>query len=219
MIEQFHKQAPNAKLRFEDWGQDTERLIEVGQVDLAVNYYPMALSSAIYQTPICYPKFKLCVAQGHPLTKKDKISVEDVANSQLVLASRSWEHENGNYIETYLKRRGFIPKVLLRSDKLDTCSMVLKQTLAVAPVSEIVSTIVNEEGLAILDISHLDDVTHYPVAYFVNDRAKASPYSQWLINELQQTLDYLKSIYDSPMPIINTPYSKNQNSIKDCYER
>lgn len=66
------------------------------------------------------------------------------------------------------------------------CSEILQSTDGVMPVSEIVSPLMQEENLALLDVSHLDDVEHYPIAYTVANRVRESAYSQWLIEITQK---------------------------------
>lgn len=198
LIERLHLYAPKAMLQLEDWSYDTEQQLKVGQVDLGINYHPLDVSPEIFQQPICYQKFKLCCAKDSPLAQIDKISLEDIANSPLILAIMPDYEVKESEAETYLKRRGYQPNVVLRTDRLDICSKVLKSTHALMPVSEVVAPIMDEEGLILLDIDHLDGVPHYPIAYFIHDRVKDSAYSKWLIEITTQILSDLTAMYQNP---------------------
>ncbi|MGR5064999.1 LysR family transcriptional regulator [Photobacterium sp. DNB22_13_2] len=217
LIEKFHQLAPKATLQFEDWSYNTEQQIKIGQIDLGINFYPINVSQEIFQKPLCYPKFKLCCAKDNPIALKDRITLDDIANSPLVLAIMPGYNNKENYIETYLKRRGYIPNVLLRTDKLEVCSKVIKMTNSLCPVSEIVSPIMEEEGLILIDVDHLDDVEHYPIAYFINNRVKDSAYSEWLIQIVTEVINDLTLMYKNPQhqytyPRLTPEYYKSGQS-------
>lgn len=198
LIEELSQLTPKATLQLEDWSYDTEQQLIFGQVDIGVNFFPMQVSPELAQKVMCYPKFKLGCRDDHPLLKKLPITVEDIANSPLILATMPGFSEGQNYIEMYLKRRDYLPNVIFRTDKLDICSEVLKNTDALMPVSEVVRPLMKEERLALIDVDHLDEVTHSSVAYYISQKAIDRPYSQWLIENLCRIMDDIKDMYSDP---------------------
>ncbi|WP_047045375.1 LysR family transcriptional regulator [Vibrio mexicanus] len=198
LIEELSQLAPKATLQMEDWSYDTEQQLIFGQVDIGVNFYPIQISQELAQHIICYPRFKLCCRDDHPLLDKLPITVENIADSPLILATMPGFSEGQNYIEMYLKRRGFLPNVVLRTDKLDICSHILKKTDAIMPVCEVVKPLMKEERLALIDVDHLDEVTHSPIAYYISHRTIERPYSQWLIENLCRIMNDIKEMYTDP---------------------
>ena len=198
LIEKLSVLAPNSTLIVEDWAASTQELLRQNQVDIGVSFFPISQSDGLFQEVLCSPHFKLCCRKGHPLINKHPITLEDIAAAYLVLSTMPGIANNENYIETYLRRRGYIANVMLRTDRMDMCSEILQSTDGIMPVSEIVSPLMQEENLALLDVAHLDDVDHYPIAYTVANRVRESAYSQWLIEITQESINEIMALCDNP---------------------
>lgn len=198
LIEELSQLAPKATLLLEDWSYNTQQQLVFGQIDIGLNFYPLEISPDLDQKIIAYPKFKLCCRKNHPIRKSLPITVENIANSSLILATAPGFSDSQSYIETYLKRRGYLPHVVLRTDKLDICSQILKLTDALMPVSEVVSPLMEEEGLMLIDVDHLDEVTHNPIAYYISKRTIERPYSRWLIENITRIMNGIIDMYSDP---------------------
>lgn len=198
LIEVLNKLAPKATLQLEDWSYDTQQQLIFGQVDIGINFFPIEISPELDQRIICYPQFKLCCRKNHPLRHKLPITVEDIANSPLILAKMPGSFDTQNYLEAYLIRRGYLPNVILRTDKIDICSEVLQLTDALMPVSEVVRPLMEQEKLMLIDVDHLDEVTHSPIAYYMSSRVIERPYSQWLIDTVCKVMYDIIVMYSTP---------------------
>lgn len=198
LIERLCVWAPKSTLILEDWSESTQELLRQNQVDIGVSFFPISQSEGLFQEVVCSPHFKLCCRKGHPLVNKQPITLEDIAAASLVLATMPGISQNENYVETYLRRRGYIANVILRTDRMDMCSEILQLTDGIMPISEIVSPLMEQENLALLDVGHLDDVEHYPIAYTVSNRVKDSAYSQWLIQITKEIIDEIMALCIDP---------------------
>ncbi|UPW19455.1 LysR family transcriptional regulator [Agarivorans sp. TSD2052] len=197
LIHALHTQAPKASLMLEDWSDTTDQQIKNGAVNLGINFYPLKTVPGLSSKIVCQPSFKFCCRQGHPLTQKDAITVEDVANSPLVLVSMAGYTGSESITESYLKRVGYLPNVLFRSDRLDACADVIRATDAIAPVSEIVHPVVQDQGLALLNLKGFDDVQHNSIAHYVSEQARNTPLLDWLIDAVEAEIKQLIDRYSN----------------------
>ncbi|MGR5065000.1 LysR family transcriptional regulator [Photobacterium sp. DNB22_13_2] len=190
LFKKIHSLAPNATLVLENWSPITEQNIKQGTVDLGINLYPLELSKDITQIPICYPEFKLCFHKDSPLAKNKSVTPHEVANYPIVLAIQPSFNQKESLLIKHFKKRGLTPKILLRSDKVDICLETVRKIPSFMVVSEVVQKELFEE-LVLVDINHWEDVHHLPIACYLSHKLKVTPYSQWLIQVIQEAIDEL----------------------------
>lgn len=195
LINALHSAAPNASLILDDWTTTSDQQIKNGAIDIGINFYPLKTVPGLKQTIICQPTFKFCCRKGHPLTQKDAITVEDIANSPLVLVSMAGYSGSESTTESYLKRLGYLPNVLFRSDKLDACADVIRATDAIIPVSEIVQPVIDDEGIAVLELQGFGDIRNHSIAYFVSAQTEDSQFMTWLTSIVERQANDLIDLY------------------------
>ncbi|WP_162198956.1 LysR family transcriptional regulator [Vibrio mexicanus] len=187
-------EAPNATIQLENWSHHTEQAIKQGLVDLGINFFPLELSKEIIQTPICSPKFKLCCSSRSPLANIETPTIDDIADLPYALMVMPNYTTKGNYLEAYLRQKGYQPTVRLRSDKMHVCLNAIQEHDCVMPVSEIVGPALPSD-LILKDISHFEDINHYQISHFISYRLRSSAHSQWLARIVEEVVSGLV-----PMP-------------------
>jgi len=179
LFNQLTTLAPNATIRFENWSGETEHKLKNNQVDLGINFEPIALSKEIIQKPVRISRIRMCCRKDHILTTQTKFTAEDIVQHPLVLMLMPDYNPGENYAAIYLKSRGLTPKILLRSDKMELCFDAVRNHNGLLPVTEIVEHILPSD-LTILPLSHLDGIPEYSIGCFYSHRTRNSPYTQWL---------------------------------------
>ncbi|MCK6263506.1 LysR family transcriptional regulator [Vibrio sp. ZSDE26] len=198
LINTFNQAAQDASVIIEDWNENTDAQIKNGLIDLGINFFPLRTVPGLSHQIVCRPKFRFCCRQDHPLTRKQGITIEDIANSPLVLVSMANYTGSESITESYLKRHGYLPNVIFRSDKLDACADVLRITDAIAPVSEVIRPVVSGEGLALLELDGFDDIQNHSIAYYVSSQTEQSPYLSWLVATVGEQINALVKMYSDP---------------------
>ncbi|TMX42786.1 hypothetical protein DA096_03835 [Vibrio rotiferianus] len=182
--------APKATITLESWSTTTERQLLSGDVDMAINYTPIDVSNNIAQIETNSPEVRLCCHKDSPLVKQDKVSLEEVAQYPLVVVRMPDFVRKDNRIISYYQEHGFQPRVLLRCDKLDICLDTVRKIHSVMAVCEITRQGLFEE-LTLININHWDDIVHNKIGCFVNQKFKSTPFSQWLIQVIQEEIEAL----------------------------
>ncbi|MGR5266280.1 LysR family transcriptional regulator [Vibrio astriarenae] len=186
----LHQLAPKATITLESWSTTTERQLLAGDVHVGINYTPIDVSHNIAQIETNAPEVRLCCHKDSPLAKKDKVLLEDVAQYPLVVVRMPDYVRKDNRIISYYQERGFEPRILLRSDKLDICLDTVRKIHSVMAVCEITRQGLFEE-LTLLNINHWEGVVHNKIGCFVNQKFKDTPFSQWLIDVIQEEIEAL----------------------------
>ena len=186
----LHQLAPKATITLESWSTTTERQILAGDIHIGINYTPIDVSHSIVQIETNAPEVRLCCHKDSPIAKKDKVTLEDVAQYPLVVVRMPDYVRKDNRIVSYYHERGFEPRILLRSDKLDICLDTVRKIHSVMAVCEITRQGLFEE-LTLLNINHWEGVVHNKIGCFVNQKFKDTPFSQWLINVIQAEIEAL----------------------------
>lgn len=187
LFKRLHQLAPLATLHIENWSVNTESLLKQGLVDIGINHAGLSLSKSIFEGQICYPEIKLCCHKESVLALAKKVSIEDVANTPLVVMPMPEYNKNEDHIEVYLKQRGYQPSVFLCSDKLDICLETLIRTNSVMAVSEIVASQLYPQ-LTLIDVNHWGDIPHKTISYYAAQRLKRTPFSKWLSRVVEQVM-------------------------------
>ena len=186
----LHQLAPKATITLESWSTTTERQILAGDIHIGINYTPIDVSHSIVQIETNAPEVRLCCHKDSPIAKKDKVTLEDVAQYPLVVVRMPDYVRKDNRIVSYYQERGFEPRILLRSDKLDICLDTVRKIHSVMAVCEITRQGLFEE-LTLLNINHWEGVVHNKIGCFVNQKFQDTPFSQWLIDVIQAEIEAL----------------------------
>lgn len=186
----LHELAPHATIALENWSVKTETKLKQGTIDLGINYDPVELSKDISTIVTNSPEFRICCHKELPLAQLESVTIEDVAQYPFVLALMPDFNQQGSRFVKYFQQRGYEPKVLLRSDKVDICLDTVRKVPSVMTVCEITQSALFEE-LTLININHWDDIYHRDIACYAHHKFKNTPYTKWLISTIKEVIEEL----------------------------
>lgn len=179
--------APLATLNIQNWSHDTEQQIKTRQVDLGINFMPLAISKEILQHHTVSTQFMICCRQDHPLSMNPKFTPDELGQWPFAIMLMPDYHRGEAYAETYLKARDILPKVRLRTDKMALCFDAVRKRNCVFPVSHIVQGVLPDD-MTLLTIDHFEATPDYSIGCFYSHRSRRSPYVVWLHEVISNVL-------------------------------
>ncbi len=186
----FHTLAPKATIVLENWSVNTETKIKHGVIDLGINYSTLDLGKEIIAITTNTPEYRLCCHKDSPLARLEQVSIDDVAKYPIVLAIMPDHNAKGSNFIRYFNQRGYYPHILLKSDKIDICMDTVRKIHSVMGICEIAKSDLFDE-LTLLNINHWEGIYHRPIACHVSHRVKNTPYTKWLIDNIQSVINTL----------------------------
>lgn len=90
----FYQMYPNIKLTFELNSSEiiTQKIVN-NQLDIGIGFAPPTSLNLLFE-PICFEPMDLLLPKGHPLTKKEEITLRDLSNLNLILTESYCSYRN-----------------------------------------------------------------------------------------------------------------------------
>lgn len=183
----FSQELPNATLELINWQWQTEQDLINKRVHVGINYYPLDLSSDIYQHPCSKLSFKLCVRREHPLIQED-LTLAKISVWPLVLSILPDYTNHKNHVERIFQKLGYTTNVLFKSDQVDLCYKVVEETDAVFPISDIVNSEM-PDSLVLLDLPEMESIPGEQLGLYYADSSKSSMLTQHIVDILQRLIN------------------------------
>ena len=113
-------------------GQITEKLRN-DEVDIAftMSFRPQDLSEwehiTLFSQPYC-----VFVNQEHPLARRNRISIFDLADESFVMLDRKESPQGYDHLFTLFANHGFLPNIAIQSERIETVLMFVEAGLGIA---------------------------------------------------------------------------------------
>ncbi|WP_394245309.1 LysR family transcriptional regulator [Vibrio astriarenae] len=137
-------QAPQIEINIVDWGPQTLEQLVSGEIDVGINYFPLALSKQVYQKKIATDGFILVCRKGHPLTQQsyqlsagDKISI-------VTLVVTDW-NDTAAYAPQVLGSVGVEAEIKVRSTYLHSLLNIVKESDLLFPCSQLLAESLSDD--------------------------------------------------------------------------
>lgn len=179
LFTKLNEAAQKATITLHSWTTDSEYKLKQGIVDLGINFYPLDVSKEITQTQIANPKYFLCCHESLPLLSNPKPSINDITQYPFVLTQMPDFNREQNLLLNAFSEADRVPRVIVRSDKIDVCIDTTRQIPSLLIINEMTKPALTDD-LRIIDISHIDEIHPSPVGILRSYRTVESPYYQWL---------------------------------------
>lgn len=160
----FTKRYPNVELHIEQNSpQQNAKLVADGTTDLAVCTEALSESDELMTIP-CYKwNRKVLVPEGHPLTKLEKLSLEEIARFPLVSYTRGYTGRPK--LDVAFAQRGLHPNVVIAASDADVIKTYVRLKMGVGIIAEMAFDADEDLGLVALEASHLFPQAMTYVAY------------------------------------------------------
>jgi DNA-binding transcriptional LysR family regulator len=153
-ISDFRRRWPDVEVELLDdfYGQAMDRLSR-GDVDLAVSPY-VSTDGALQFDPLIEDRFRLAVADGHPLVGRGSVTIADIAGETLIsmppesaawaTLRRAFERAGHSYTPAFMTRYSLTMVALIR------------QGIGIGLVSDLVMQALDADGLHMIPVAGID---------------------------------------------------------------
>lgn len=178
LIRRIVQEAPNIEIHITNWDATTPEMICEGQVQLGVNYFPLALSKQLVQKKMGSEEFVVLCRNDHPLNvpliKPEHFEHYPIA-SQLI---PNW-NDVKEHVGVALKPFGIPPKIQLRSSHLNIILNALDYTDMLLPCSKLLALTVADKYRAMpIDKKLLQPNGDF--ALVLANKSRRHPLNVWL---------------------------------------
>lgn len=149
LLGEFKKQHPEIELEISEIGGiEALQLIENDELDIAITNYDNNFSQNLNYNKVGDNEICFCTYKSNPLAQKSAVSVEELAQEELVLL-------NGGFflnrvINSAMQNAGISPKIILYTSKLHTIKSLVKQGIASTFLMR--QAVLEEDNLAVLPL-------------------------------------------------------------------
>ncbi|MET4694738.1 LysR family transcriptional regulator [Endozoicomonas lisbonensis] len=178
--------APQLQLQLHSYSQETVSQLINGEIDAAVNFYPLDISKELRQVPVAELTFGLLCRSGHPLANK-RIEKDEVFTAELATLIIPDHNLRRLSIQKYADARIKV-EARFRSQQLNPIIKALETSdmLFVAPVCLLKE--LNDEKFSRVYVNCHEDILKQKVGLIYNHRHSASCRFDWLQNLVIDTL-------------------------------
>ncbi len=180
LMEALRTLAPNATVRTASYGpQELELVMEAGQVDIALGYFPDLKSSAFFKQRLMMHGFTCMMRLGHPAAKRlTRTLYSELEHVVVEAPTRSQE-----LVDNYLDRRNIFRKVRLRTKHYLTLPVIVATSDLVATVPSAVGRVFAELGQVML-VEPPYNIPKFPIQQHWHRRYDQDLRNRWLREQL-----------------------------------
>jgi DNA-binding transcriptional LysR family regulator len=160
-IKKYHRQFPWVELSLLDRSQkEVIELVKSGDIDIG-----MALESTATGV-LDKRRWKmiepvLLTPAGHPLSKKKKLSLEDIAQTPLILPPRTIDALQRSKLETLFRKQNLNYSVVMESSNIELSSLYVEMGLGVSFASMVKDLpVLKKRNLSFISVRHLLPTEH-----------------------------------------------------------
>ncbi|GIU28262.1 LysR family transcriptional regulator [Shewanella sp. MBTL60-007] len=178
LIKTLTEKAPNMEIYMANWGEDTSDKIIDGEIQLAINYFPLGLTKQLIQEKIGRDEFVVLCRKDHPF-QKEVIGAEDFPKYPLASHIVPGWNETKNFTVEALRKFGCKPKVQLSSSKMNIILSSLELTDMLLPCSKLLAETLSDR-FRILDIDPELEQPSPDFALIYANKSRRNPLDEWL---------------------------------------
>lgn len=126
LVEAFHSRYPKITLNVREISQENiEEMLLAGELDVGIAFGDVN-SPDIDATPLLDETLALVVSTRHPLAKAKSVDLQALSTESLVLLSK--EFATREQIDSYCRKHGIRPKVLMEANALGAVIEIVRRT-------------------------------------------------------------------------------------------
>ena len=131
----------------------TEQMLAEGQGNAAISIGPFAAD--LFQIhPLMHCRLCLVVYEGHPLCRKEEVSIDDLMDEPLHLENSSFKINEFVQRKCWLK--GFEPNIVFEASSFDICYKMCRMKKGIAVVPDFVHEDMKTDGLVRIPFADTD---------------------------------------------------------------
>lgn len=158
-VQRFRELFPRVNLHIvQTHPMDVIRLVGTGQADLGVCSQHPNSSDALVQLPFQEIRRSLVAPPGHPLLKKRRPTLEDLAGYPMIATDVTF-HAGRTVLDAF-RERGLTPNVVLLATDTDMIKAYVSAGLGIAIIPAIAYSRKADPGLRAVSVDHLITPTH-----------------------------------------------------------
>lgn len=184
--------APNILLEVENWDETTPSKLSNGDIDLAINYYPMTLPKEIISQPIITDTFQILARVNHPLQKQPNISYIDTIHYPFATVIVKGWNDRVTVISKVFAQHNLTPKMGYRSQVFSSVAQVAAESDTLLPCSSLISPNVFPH-LAPIQLIDESPLVHEDVHLYYHHRRRNDPLIECVFSMIKQIADDLDS--------------------------
>lgn len=134
LVMEFRRKYPHIQISLNHYqtGQIVEKLRNA-EVDIAftMSFGPQDIADWEYKTLFSQP-YCVFMNQEHPLAKKDRISIYDLADEPFVMLDRKESPQGYDHLFTLFANHGFLPNITIQTERIETVLTIVEAGLGIA---------------------------------------------------------------------------------------
>ena len=131
----------------------TEQMLAEGQGNAAISIGPFA-ADLFHIQPLMHCRLCLVVYEGHPLCRKEEVSIDDLMDEPLHLENSSFKINEFVQRKCWLK--GFEPNIVFEASSFDICYKMCRMKKGIAVVPDFVHEDMKTDGLVRIPFADTD---------------------------------------------------------------
>ncbi len=181
LLTRLKTEAPRLQIEVKELDTRTPRMLEIGEVDLAMGF-TLQIQAGFYQQTLFNEHYVGLVAKRHPVIGRTLTRERFAAASHVVVDT----HGTGHWLlDRAIEESGIERHVALRVPSFLALSGIVASTdlIALAPV-HLASIMAQQEGVRLLDVPF--DLPSYAVKQYWHERFHRDPGNVWLRSTMSQ---------------------------------
>ena len=131
----------------------TEQMLAEGQGNAAISIGPFA-ADLFHIQPLMHCHLCLVVYEGHPLCRKEEVSIDDLMDEPLHLENSSFKINE--FVQRKCWFKGFEPNIVYEASSFDICYKMCRMKKGIAVVPDFVHEDMKTDGLVLIPFSDTD---------------------------------------------------------------
>jgi len=183
---EIHKMAPAIHLSIETYNElSIEKLVK-GELDLAINYFPMQAPKEVIHTTLGSDSFQVLTNKQHPL-QGQQVGLKALSEYPFATAIVPGWNEHNTLTQTVFDEAGYQANIAFRSEIINCVAEMATNSHMLFPASSLLS----QRLFPALQPLQLDSSVRIPEVEFCayyHYRHRQAPYYNWLITQLKNVL-------------------------------
>ena len=188
LAEILEKKAPNINIRSKQLGDvDLLKELEAANLDFIIAGQQLNEGSNCVAAPLYNEHFVCVMRKGHPLSKKNKLTVHDFASSKHLMVATTGKAFG--FIDYLLELKGLKRRVAMTVNQFLVAPNIIRKSNMILTCSKRVAENFKLEGVKILPIPLITNPLKLKILW--HKRADSNPGNQWI---REQIIDICKDI-------------------------
>ncbi|NVD07746.1 LysR family transcriptional regulator [Vibrio sp. JPW-9-11-11] len=187
LVKKVFVQAPNVKINIVSWDSNSVANLQSGKVQIAINYFPLALPKNLVQRKIGTDDFVLAMRKSHPLDV-DIATVEHLQQYPIATILIADWNDSKDFAGERLVDAGYNVNTKLRSTSINVILRTLESSDMIFPCSKYLVPYFGSNFRAI-PLQKIDIFPSCEICVAMANNVRNTPMTQWLQSIIRETLD------------------------------